>query len=434
MLLLIRNQLEKTKNIKKSSYTWNAINAIISALQSPIILIVMTRTNGVYDAGVFSIAFAIATLMLYVGLYGLRRFQSSDLNERYSYEEYHGMRLLSCSAMMLISTLYCIYGIIFSEYSLEKAIVILLICVAKCCQAYSDVYHGRMQQKGRLDVATKSSSVRYMAELAVYAVMLIITKNLIVSTAAYAVASILFLLLTSVNAGKNYGSYKPSFEIVKIKLLVIEGFPLFASLFLNMYISNAPKYAIDAYLTEEIQAVYNMIFMPAFMVMLISNFIFNPILTTYAELWLAHSLEKINSLMGQLKKQILIVAALTIIGILIALTIAIPVLSFIFGVDLGEYKYALCIVMLGGGALAYATYFSTVITIIRLQSILIFCYGIVAIMAKLLSKTFVLSYGIMGAASMYAMLMIILATMLCAISLYKIRKERKVIREECIND
>ena len=81
MLEGIRNILEKTKNANRSSYIFNAVNAIISALQNPIILLVITRTNGVYDAGVFSIAFAIATLMLYVGLYGLRRFQSSDMNE-----------------------------------------------------------------------------------------------------------------------------------------------------------------------------------------------------------------------------------------------------------------------------------------------------------------------------------------------------------------
>ena len=80
MLEGIRNILEKTKNANRSSYIFNAVNAIISALQNPIILLVITRTNGVYDAGVFSIAFAIATLMLYVGLYGLRRFQSSDMN------------------------------------------------------------------------------------------------------------------------------------------------------------------------------------------------------------------------------------------------------------------------------------------------------------------------------------------------------------------
>lgn len=415
--------LEKTNNVKRSSYTWNALNAIISALQNPIILLVMTRTNGVYDAGVFSIAFAIATLMLYVGLYGLRRFQSSDLDEKYSFSEYHGMRILSCSVMIFVSAIYCLYGMIFTSYSMEKALVIFMICIVKVCQAYSDVYHGCMQQKGRLDVATKSSSVRYTFEMVAYVVLLILTHNLLLSTAAFMVASIIGLLLTSVNAGRNYCTYKPSFNRTKIKGLAIEGFPLFASLFLNMYISNAPKYAIDAFLTEETQAIYNMIFMPAFAVMLIANFIFNPILTTYAELWLAEKREQITKLKKEIKKQMLFILGLTALGLAIAATIGIPVLVFIFGLDLSQYKAELCVVMIGGGALAYATYFSTVITIIRMQNTLIVCYGIVALAAKLLSRFFVLNYGVMGAASMYAFLMIILAIMLFIITAYGIRKE-----------
>ena len=415
--------LEKTNNIKRSSYTWNALNAIISALQNPVILLVITRTNGVYDAGVFSIAFAIATLMLYVGLYGLRRFQSSDLDEKYSFSEYHGMRILTCSMMIFISIIYCIYGMIFTGYSMEKALVIFMICIVKVCQAYSDVYHGCMQQKGRLDVATKSSSIRYGLEMAAYAAMLVITHNLLLSTAAFMAASRAGLIFTSVNAGRNYCTYRPSFNRTKIKALAIEGFPLFASLFLNMYISNAPKYAIDAFLTEEIQAIYNMVFMPAFVVMLIANFIFNPILTTYAELWLESTRESIAKLKKQIRKQMLFILALTVLGLAIAATIGIPVLSVIFGVDLAGYKMELCIVMLGGGALAYATYFSTVITVIRLQKTLIVCYGIIALAAKLLSKFFVLGYGIAGAAGMYAFLMTILAAMLFGITWHEIRKE-----------
>lgn len=415
--------LEKTNNIKRSSYTWNALNAIISALQNPVILLVITRTNGVYDAGVFSIAFAIATLMLYVGLYGLRRFQSSDLDEKYSFSEYHGMRILTCSMMIFISIIYCIYGMIFTGYSMEKALVIFMICIVKVCQAYSDVYHGCMQQKGRLDVATKSSSIRYGLEMAAYAAMLVITRNLLLSTAAFMAASIAGLIFTSVNAGGNYCTYRPSFNRTKIKALAIEGFPLFASLFLNMYISNAPKYAIDTFLTEEIQAIYNMVFMPAFVVMLIANFIFNPILTTYAELWLESTRESIAKLKKQIRKQMLFILALTVLGLAIAATIGIPVLSIIFGVDLAGYKMELCIVMLGGGALAYATYFSTVITVIRLQKTLIVCYGIIALAAKLLSKFFVLGYGIAGAAGMYAFLMTILAAMLFGITWHEIRKE-----------
>ena len=59
---------------------------------------------------------------------------------------------------------------------------------------------------------------------------------------------------------------------------------------------------------------------------------------------------------------------------------------------------------------------------------MIVCYGIVAVGAKLLSKFFVLNYGIMGAASMYAFLMIILAIMLFIITWYGIRKESTRLR------
>ena len=103
MLLFIRNALEKTNNINRSTYLWNAINAGLSAALCPVILMVMSRTNGVYDAGVFSIAFAVGALMVFVGQYGLRRFQSSDIHEKYTFREYHGMRFITCGAMLIAS-------------------------------------------------------------------------------------------------------------------------------------------------------------------------------------------------------------------------------------------------------------------------------------------------------------------------------------------
>ena len=85
------------------------------------------------------------------------------------------MRIFTCCLMIFVSIIYCIYGMVFTSYSMEKALVIFMICIVKVCQAYSDVYHGCMQQKGRLDVATKSSSVRYLLEMAAYWVFLVVT-------------------------------------------------------------------------------------------------------------------------------------------------------------------------------------------------------------------------------------------------------------------
>ncbi len=423
---MIVELLERTNDIKKSAYVWNAINAILSACQCPVVLMFITRLGGLNDAGVFSIAFAVASLMLYIGLYGLRRFQASDVNEEFKFADYNGMRFITCGAMILASAAYCAYGCAFNDYSAEKAAVVFLVCLLKLVQAYTDVIHGNMQQKGRLDVATKSSAVRYVLEVAAIIVTFFITHSLVISVAVSAVVSVVVMMLTTVAAGRKYcDTYVPRFGREEIKTLFIDGFPLFASLFLNMYISNAPKYAIDAYLTEEIQAAYNLIFMPAFMVMLLSNFIFNPIIKSYAELWLSDSPEQHKELWKRFRTQMIFVLGLTLLGLAVAATIGIPVLSLIFGTDLSPYKTELCIVMIGGGALAYATYFSTVITIIREQKSMIVCYAVAAAAAYVLSGMLVKTQGIIGAAIMYAIIMIVLAVLLGTITIWKLQKNMK---------
>jgi len=420
MLKSIRTLLGKTNNIERSSYIWNSINAIVAACQCPVILMVMTRTNGVYDAGVFSIAFAVASLMMYIGLYGLRKFQASDVNEKFTFPEYHGARILTCFLMIVACIIYCIYGGIFKDYDTEKFIVILMVCGIRVIQSYTDVIHGRMQQKGRLDVATKASAIRYFSEVAAYVVMLIITHDLLISSIFCLVVSIVVMMITTVNAGRDYCDMSFSMDIKKLKLLLIEGFPIFVSLFLNMYISNAPKYAIDTYLTEEIQAIYNLIFMPAFMVGLLANFIFNPILTSYAKVWLDNEIVRFKKL---IKKQCLVIAGITVLGLIVAATIGAPILSIIFGIDLNMYRAELCVVMLGGGMLAYSTFFSTVITIIRMQNTLLVSYGAVALAALVLSGLLVTRFGIMGAAVMYMVLMTVLSSILIVTVIYKLRKE-----------
>lgn len=422
MLEQIRKLLNRTENVTKSAYIWNAINACMSAAESPIILMVLTRTNGKEDQGVFSIAFAVAALLLFLGQYGFRKFQSSDVTEKYTFEEYYGSRFLSCLAMLIATLAYCIYGMVFRHYSASKFAVVFLICMLKEIQAFSDVLHGRMQQMGRLDVATKSSCIRYIFEMLTFAVVLFVTHNLVLACVICVIVSFAVFMLTSFNAAVDFCTLRPSYKWDRMKLMFIEGFPLFVSLFLNMYISNAPKYAIDAYLTDEIQAVYNMVFMPAFVIQLIAHFIFNPIITTYAEVWQDRNIKKFRKLV---LRQCVVILGLEILAIVVALTIGIPVLSWFFATDLAEYKLALLVVVIGGGCLAYSVFFNTVITIIRLHKTLLYSYTATAVAALVLSKFFVVNYGVMGAVTMYAILMTILAIILAGITFWKIQQEDK---------
>lgn len=431
MLEAIVRRLEKTDDVNRSVYIWNAVNAMVLALQSPVVLAVAARTNGEADAGVFSIALAEANLMYFLGQYGLRRYQSSDVREDFRFCEYHAMRLITTFFMIVGCLIYGLMGVINKGYSSDKFMVIMGICFIKAIQAYADVLHGHLQQKGRLDVAGKAATIRYTAELIAYVAVLILAHDLLLAVTACLAVSIVVFLLTSFNATRFYtDTMKPSITWDVFKRLAVEGFPLFIGLFLNMYISNAPKYAIDTYLSDDIQAVYNMIFMPTYVVQMVTQFIFNPVLTVYAELWLSRERKKFLRFMKMIRNMCLAVLGLAVLAIVIAATIAIPVLSFLFGTDLSEYRAELCVIMFAGGMLGYSIYFSTLMAVIRAQKPLIYCYGIVSAMAFLLSGPFVKNYGIMGAAVLYAILMTLLTAALFVATVMPLRKEWEAIKEK----
>ena len=68
--------------------------------------------------------------------------------------------------------------------------------------------------------------------------------------------------------------------------IFINGFPTFCVTFLNIYLINASKYAIDNVMTEDYQAIFGIIVMPATIMVLLAQFMVHPFLnsiTNYIE-------------------------------------------------------------------------------------------------------------------------------------------------------
>ena len=182
-------------------------------------------------------------------------------------------------------------------------------------------------------------------------------------------------------------------------------FPLFLGCFLAFYIGNAPKYAIDSILNDELQACYGFIAMPVFVIGLLNNFIFSPMITNMSFLWKEGNRAKFIKLF---EKQILIVAGITLVCEIGAYILGVPVLSLLYNTNLKPYKTELLILLLGGGFLALSGLLVTIMTIIRIQGRQAIGYIIVAVFAYILSPVFVRKYEIMGAATLYLLLMLLL--------------------------
>lgn len=418
---MIRSFLLSDKNIERDSYIWNMIGSMLNAFQSVIMLMILTRILGLVEAGIFTIAYANANLFLNIGKYGMRYFQVSDVNKQFTFQEYLSSRIISCLLMIVVSVLYTIYSAYSGSYTLNKTLIIIWMCLFKVVDAIEDVYHGMYQAQGRLDVASKIMSLRMLVTIILFSACLFVFKNqliaLIISTIITTILAFVFIKMT-------YSSFNiTSNELSKNKVLLLLRlcFPLFAGAFLSFYIGNAPKYAIDSMLSDELQACYGFIAMPVFVIGLLNSFIFNPMLQRISLLWKDR---KVKRFVEEVLIQVGIIFVITIICIIGAYLVGVPVLSWLYNTDLSPYKNELLILLLGGGFLGLSGLLNAVITIIRCQKSLMFGYLIISALALLFSNSIVGTYGITGASVLYVVLMVglcLIFGLILSIGIYKNR-------------
>ena len=416
----LEKYLINSSNIKRDGFIWNMVGSMLNAFQSVILLMILTRTVGLINAGIFTIAYANANLFLNIGKYGMRNFQVSDVKRQFSFKDYLYSRYITTIAMVIVSIIYIIYAALVNNYTMEKTMIIFWMCLFKIPDAIEDVYYGDYQKKGRLDIGAKAIAWRLILTLALFSCILIIFKDLlialVISTIFTFVIMIMFIKCTVCDfvetRNKSWG---------KIIELLKQCFPLAVGAFLSFYIGNAPKYAIDSILNDELQACYGFIAMPVFVIGLLNNFIFVPILYKMSCLW---EERKIKAFIQRMLIQIIIIFMITLACVIGAYLIGVPVLSILYSTDLAPYKTELLILLLGGGFLGLSGLLNTMITIIRFQKSLLWGYGVIAVAAFALSNYIVRQWEMLGAALLYTLLMVALCIIFVIIFVLGILKNR----------
>lgn len=410
------------KNIDRNSYIWNMIGSMLMAFQSVIMLMILTRTLGLLEAGIFTIAYANANLFLTIGKYGMRYFQVSDVQNQFLFAEYRTSRIITSAAMLVVEFAYIIYAASSNGYSLGKTQAIIWMCLFKTIDAVEDVYNGLYQKKNRLDVASKVMAVRLIITIIVFGLGLLLLKNLLTALIITTIVTTGLFILFKAWTFAPFKEVKTKLNWKKVSALLRQCFPLFAGAFLSFYIGNAPKYAIDSMLTDELQACYGFLAMPVFVIGLLNNFIFNPMLHKMSILW---NEKRIRDFVIKTVRQVGIVAMITVICIIGAYLLGIPVLSWLYNTDLSAYKAELLILLLGGGFLGLSGLLNAVTTIIRYQKKLMWGYAGVAVLAAAFSNIIVGKYEMMGAAVLYTVLMGVLCIVFAGIFIYGVGKSKK---------
>lgn len=413
--------------IDKSAFFWNSLGGFLSAFQSVVMLMILTRACDTATAGVFSIAYANANVFLNVGKFGVRNYQASDFQERFTLRTYFYVRVLTTMGMMLSGGIFLFFSAQNLHYEMTKSLVILVMLLFKAADSFEDVFVGHSQQHGRLDVGAKALSVRFASNIILFGAVLVVTENLLTSLLISTVYSLVYVLLEPIWMRARHGLIQfGKTSKREVCRLIVECVPLFIATFLILYIGNAPKYAIDAQLNDVSQAYYGYISMPVLIINLLSSFIYNPILPKLAELWNKCSIDMFISMFS---RQIIYILLVTLACDLGAFFIGAPVLGALYNADLSPYVFDLIVLLSGGGFMAAASLFTLGITIMRQQGSLVWGYLVVSIIALLASSPIVSASGISGASWLYFFLMAMLSVWFGVIFLRGILNKKRNSRE-----
>lgn len=405
--VMLSKWMQKTPTGKIVAF-WNMMGSLVNAATSVVLLMMVTRTLGDEKAGIFSLGFSVSLMMQTVGVFEVRPFQSTDIYKQFTFSQYFSFRLLSCLLMLICAIGY----VLVNAFSAEKAWVILLLCILKCVEAVCDVFNGQAQQNERLDIAGFSLSVRVCVYCVGFLLSLLLTRNLLLSCAVMTVFALLWLLFFDVKTGKYFEKCRLDFQKSALLGIFKACFPLFLASFLMMYINNAPKFSVDAYLSDEYQTYYGIIFMPASVINLFSLFAFRPLLTKLTAMWNENRQKVFLLTVGKLILWILFVTAAALTA---GWLLGIPVLTLLYGTDLSAYKAELMVVLVGGGFNALCVLLYYMITVMRRQKYVLIGYVVAALTAYFAGDRFVRAYGLMGASYTYLLSVVVLCVLFIGI-------------------
>lgn len=394
----MRNFLVNTKNIEKASYWWNMFAYTGSSFQSMLLMLVISRRGNMVDTAMVSIAFTVASTLLLVGKYAVRNYQVSDTKLEYTYGDYTYIRILTTVGMLLVSGCYLVFCRIYKEYPVNKILCVIFIMGFRFLEVAEDTLHSDLQRNGRLDIAAKIWAIRTWVYIVCFAAIYCVTDRILIATAGSLLVAIALCVWMN-GTVRHLFPRDTNYKWVRVWGILRNCFPSAASTLMLAYIGNATKYAVDAVFTSEEQACFNIICMPVFVITLMGNYIFIPIVKDMASLWSKGQIAKIRrTVLGQVMILTIFTGAVALCG----KWFGVRLLGLLYGVQLEHYEGEFILLMAAGGAIAVFNLLIAVSTVIRRQKMLIYISLAASIALLAGNKMMLLSRGTRSMCAFYA--------------------------------
>jgi O-antigen/teichoic acid export membrane protein len=398
-----------SKNTLRKDYFWNTLGVFFQNGSTILLLVIITRINGIEASGLFSFASAVAIVLFAFGLWGGRLYQVSDIKREFDHRSYIVARVLLGMTMVIGAIAFSVVN----GYDVYKSFVIILLVLFKAIESVADSVYAVMQVHGNLSNVGKSLFYKSVLGITLFLIIDLITGNLILSSVAIIAVNVVFFWLYDTYIAKKSADIK--IKSVSVGKHVREAVSIlrrtvtiFAVTFLATFSINIPRFFIDKFDNDQI-GYFGIIAMPVTLIGLVMSFILQPNVVQLTKLYSRAQYDGFQSIVNK------IIAATFAIGIIVALgayIIGVPVLSAVFGLDFGSHKTELMVMVAGGIVTALVAVFINLLTIMRKFKAQFYTLLLTNVLLAVVSVFLVQLHGILAGVLLFMAISVIQAAVL----------------------
>ena len=385
-------QITNDGNLIKKNMLYNSIgNAIYLGFQW-IITILVARISGYEDAGILTLAMSISNVIYAISAFGMRNYQSSDIENRFDNNTYVVSRIITC----LLGTLVIIVFLLFTSYSINTKLIIFTYIIFKISEALVDVFHGAEQKVWRMDIIGISFALRGILTFIAFIVTLFLSKNLLYAVIAMALIAYLVIIFFDISKYKNIfeiNNNNKKIEYKSLKNLFIICIPLTIFTFLSNGIQTYPKYLLENVTGSEILGIYSSVATPVLIIQVAASFVFNPLITLFGELYVAKKKKEIFKLILMI---VIFIIVLGIVAFIFSCIFGEYVLCLLYGDSIKEYSYLLQFSIVTMILTTLVTFINILLTVVRDFKTLLIGNILGMVLAIVISNIWIVQYGING--------------------------------------
>lgn len=398
-----------TKNLSfKKNFLWTFFGNTFYAGTQWGIVVLMANIGSAEMVGQYSLGLAITAPIILFFNFQLRSVIATDTNNQYEYSTYFGSRII----YQLFALLTILFFLVIKSYNTTVSIVIILIGISKIIESFSELTHGYLQKRERMDYAGKSQIIKGAVTFFAVGILLFIFEDLIIALIGLLVAWIIRLLTYDLRIVSKFTKIKPKFN-ENVKIILIATLPLGVVSILNSINTNIPRYFLEYYIGLEELGYFSAI---AY-ILVAGNLLIKP-LSLVAAPKLANNYNSGN-VRAFLKTNVLLMSFAFFLGailILISSSFGEIILTIVYNSEYAFYNDIFVILMIGS-AVSFFTHFINLSIVaareFKLQPVINFITTIMAIISSLF---LIPVYGITGAA--YVSLTVFFTQFLGSLSLF----------------